>query len=108
NNFTGIGIDDNHQLVATDGKESSMSAIDCQPAGLFAGSDGPMILDSELPGIELHYFALVLDVDEDVALFVRGRELGFSSKRNRADNFAGTRINCARILTRTVEREYAL
>ena len=85
-----------------------MLAVDRQSTRLFARRDWPVVLNRELGRVELYYFALVFDIDEDMALLVRDRKLRLATQRDRARHGPVFASIAVASLLDSIEREDSL
>src|SRR6185437_7423955 len=85
--FTGVGVHHDHELVAAAGEKNVMRGVDGEAARMFAGRDGPAMRDFHGVGIDLHNFAGTFDVGVDVALAVGNGKLRLASEVNGAQHF---------------------
>src|SRR5438270_4619382 len=74
-----------------------------QPAWFLAWCERPPVFDLQIFRIQSEGFALVFEIDEDLAGPGAHRKLGFSVECDFADDIAGSRVYNGRIVVASVE-----
>jgi len=106
--FAGVAVDKGHELIVAADDEDFVSGVDGEAGRRFTWGEGPGVFDLESFGVEFNEGAFVFEVDEDMALAVRGSKFRAAAERESGDKFSGGGVDGGGGVGVTVEGEDAL